>query len=215
MAGAGNMAGAAAAAPAAASELAFEANGYASTGYPAAKPDPGFSTNYSSDMHSGLGSDPNSDMHSGLDSNPGSPRSSNAAAARQSKAAAQFDPLENLVEDIPASSPSAIAAAIASAAAHEPSLGSAAIFNTNNNETFPLLTRHLVIGRDLGCDITINDANASRQHACLAQNAVGSWKLIDSGSTNGTLLNGRPATQAVLRDGDLITIGTTVLEFQA
>jgi pSer/pThr/pTyr-binding forkhead associated (FHA) protein len=97
--------------------------------------------------------------------------------------------------------------------ANEPSLGSATLHNSTNQETSPLLTRRVVLGRELDCDISVNDANASRQHARLEQNAVGAWKLIDLGSTNGTQLNGRAVTQAVLRDGDQITIGTTTLEF--
>jgi hypothetical protein len=95
-----------------------------------------------------------------------------------------------------------------------PSLGSATLYNTTNHETHPLLTRQVILGRELGCGITVNDANASRQHAVLRQNAAGAWKLIDLDSTNGTLLNDQPVTQAALRDGDQITIGTSVLEFQ-
>ncbi|MDR2109048.1 MAG: FHA domain-containing protein [Coriobacteriales bacterium] len=96
----------------------------------------------------------------------------------------------------------------------EPSLGSAVLYNTTSRESSALLTRQVVLGRELDCGITVNDANASRQHVRLEQNALGSWKLVDLNSTNGTLLNGRPVSQAVLRDGDQITIGTTVLEFQ-
>ena len=99
--------------------------------------------------------------------------------------------------------------------ANEPSLGSATLHNTTSNETSPLLKRLVVIGRDLNCDIVVSDVNASRKHVRLEQNAVGSWRLIDNNSTNGTLLNNRPVSQEILRDGDLITIGTIVLEFQA
>ena len=60
----------------------------------------------------------------------------------------------------------------------------------------------------------VNDANASRAHAQLSQDATGVWKLVDLDSTNGTLLNDRPVKQALLRDRDLITIGITVLEFR-
>jgi hypothetical protein len=98
--------------------------------------------------------------------------------------------------------------------ASEPSTGSAVLVNTATGATHALLTRHVVAGRDLGNAIHVNDSNASRRHARFEQNALGTWKVIDLGSTNGTLLNDQPATQAILRDGDLITFGTTVLEFR-
>jgi pSer/pThr/pTyr-binding forkhead associated (FHA) protein len=72
----------------------------------------------------------------------------------------------------------------------------------------------MTIGRDSSCDIAIDDANVSRKHAQLTQDVVGTWKLSDLNSTNGTLLNHAPVTTALLRDGDQITIGVTVLEFR-
>jgi pSer/pThr/pTyr-binding forkhead associated (FHA) protein len=81
-------------------------------------------------------------------------------------------------------------------------------------KVFELDRSPLVIGRDESSAICINDANVSRTHAQLSQDATGIWKLNDLGSTNGTLLNERPCEQALLRDGDLLTIGTTVLAFE-
>jgi diguanylate cyclase (GGDEF)-like protein len=42
----------------------------------------------------------------------------------------------------------------------------------------------------------------------------GEWAVVDLGSTNGTLLNGQPCKDAVLRPGDRIFVGKTVLELQ-
>jgi pSer/pThr/pTyr-binding forkhead associated (FHA) protein len=39
--------------------------------------------------------------------------------------------------------------------------------------------------------------------------------IADLGSTNGTLVNGRPIQEQVLEDGDTITIGETDLEFRS
>jgi len=94
-----------------------------------------------------------------------------------------------------------------------PSLGSAALVVQGSGAVHPLTTRQMSAGRDLGNQIVLADAGASRKHACFEQNAAGTWKLVDMGSTNGTLLNDRPVTTSILRNGDLITIGTTVLEF--
>jgi RsiW-degrading membrane proteinase PrsW (M82 family) len=49
-------------------------------------------------------------------------------------------------------------------------------------------------------------AEVSRRHATLTCEASG-FVLADAGSTNGTLLNGRPADRSAVRDGDLIQLG--------
>ena len=65
----------------------------------------------------------------------------------------------------------------------------------------------LEIGRDLSCDIVLEDSTVSRRHARLGWSG-GGWTLLDVGSKNGTTVNGEPARGvAELRDGDQIAIG--------
>ncbi len=71
--------------------------------------------------------------------------------------------------------------------------------------------RHTV-GRLASCDISIADANASREHAAFIAEGAG-WAIEDLGSTNGTFLNGKPVGHARLRDGDVVQIGVTRLVF--
>ncbi len=71
----------------------------------------------------------------------------------------------------------------------------------------------LVIGRVAGCDIVIDDGKASRKHARLHV-ADGVVEVEDLGSSNGTLLNGKPVQRRMLRDGDAIQIGATVLVYR-
>jgi hypothetical protein len=99
--------------------------------------------------------------------------------------------------------------------APEAASGNARLSDFSAGKTYALTQRNIILGRDNSCDIVINDANASRQHARISQDALGTWKLVDLDSTNGTTLNDRAVTQALLRDGDRITIGVTVLEFSA
>ncbi|GAA3803878.1 FHA domain-containing protein [Nocardioides panacisoli] len=54
----------------------------------------------------------------------------------------------------------------------------------------------VVIGRDLGCDVPIADARASRHHAIL-QRENGAWVAVDS-STNGTFVGGQRITRLPL-----------------
>lgn len=93
--------------------------------------------------------------------------------------------------------------------------GQTLLANLSEGKSFALTRTSMIAGRDPENDIVINDVNASRYHVRFSQDSLGTWKLADLNSTNGTLLNSRPVNQALLRDGDQITIGITVLEFRA
>jgi predicted component of type VI protein secretion system len=70
-----------------------------------------------------------------------------------------------------------------------------------------------VIGRVAGCDLVIDDSKASRRHARIVVEA-GVAEVEDLDSSNGTRLNDKPVTRRVLRDGDRIQIGATVLVYR-
>jgi predicted component of type VI protein secretion system len=69
-----------------------------------------------------------------------------------------------------------------------------------------------VLGRVPGCDLVIDDTKASRRHARLIVEA-GVVEIEDLDSSNGTLLNEKPVTRRVLRDGDRVQIGKTVVVY--
>jgi pSer/pThr/pTyr-binding forkhead associated (FHA) protein len=59
----------------------------------------------------------------------------------------------------------------------------------------------------------LSDPNVSRQHAEIRPRG-GSWVITDLGSTNGSQLNGhRIDGSEVLRPGDEIELGASVLTF--
>jgi hypothetical protein len=69
----------------------------------------------------------------------------------------------------------------------------------------------LTIGRDVACDLVLLDMTVSRSHADLRRASDG-WLLSDSGSTNGTRLNGWRVTEPVpLRAGDEVSFGALTL----
>lgn len=77
---------------------------------------------------------------------------------------------------------------------------------------FPLLAA-ATLGRTDINSIVLPDHFISVQHAIIFLQD-GRRILRDRGSTNGTLLNGRKVVaDTVLRDGDEITLGTTVLKY--
>ncbi|MBV9818837.1 MAG: FHA domain-containing protein [Solirubrobacterales bacterium] len=72
----------------------------------------------------------------------------------------------------------------------------------------------VTLGRSRRCDVMVDDANVSRAHAEIRPRG-GSWVLSDVGSTNGSRLNGQPVEEPeVLKPGDEIELGTTVLTFE-
>jgi len=71
----------------------------------------------------------------------------------------------------------------------------------------------VIIGRDASVsDFVIDDPGASRSHACLEYEGK-TFVIEDLESTNGLLLNEKPANRAELNHGDKIAIGKTVLQF--
>lgn len=80
----------------------------------------------------------------------------------------------------------------------------------NPGQTFELSQNEITIGRDIGNTIVINDAEISRKHARLFAQA-GGYVLEDTGSTNGTFVNGqRLMGPHLLRPGEVIFFGETV-----
>jgi hypothetical protein len=82
-----------------------------------------------------------------------------------------------------------------------------------NGRRLPLDREVTSLGRSSGCDVVLDDANASRRHAELRVRG-GKAVLVDLDSTNGTAVNGRRVREHPLADGDRITIGTTALVFE-
>jgi hypothetical protein len=80
-------------------------------------------------------------------------------------------------------------------------------------DSWPLEQERNVIGRMSGSEIEIQDPGASRRHAEIRRDGD-DYLVVDLGSTNGTLLNDSPVSEATLEEGDKITIGRTVLEFR-
>ena len=76
------------------------------------------------------------------------------------------------------------------------------------------LAGEVSIGRAAGCQVTIDDTYASQIHARIF-NRDNQWQIEDLGSTNGTWLNRhKVAGPMVIKPGDVVQIGNTVMEMQ-
>jgi hypothetical protein len=70
--------------------------------------------------------------------------------------------------------------------------------------------RRLNVGRASDNELTLNDASVSKIHGALLMTSEGSLLVADTGSTNGTFLNGRRIAYGesrVIEDGDVIGFG--------
>ena len=83
----------------------------------------------------------------------------------------------------------------------------------------PLERDEVVLGRALEADVRVNDSKVSRRHATInsiINTATGRTEYIlkDLGSRNGISVNGALVDEAVLVNGDKITIGEHMLRFE-
>lgn len=71
--------------------------------------------------------------------------------------------------------------------------------------------REVVVGRSGDLDMVLAEEMVSRRHALILpdQNRL---LIQDLGSTNGTFVNGQKVSEAYLREGDTILIGTSILK---
>ena len=66
----------------------------------------------------------------------------------------------------------------------------------------------IILGREAGCDFSLDDQTVSSHHARLAYRKQ-QWWLEDLASTNGTYLNGEAVlTPVVITHGDEVKLGT-------
>ena len=81
-----------------------------------------------------------------------------------------------------------------------------------NGTQHPLQPPGLVLGRGSEADLRINDPGISRRHAQIRVNPAGPGMqidIVDLGSTNGIVVNGKRVQHAVLQEGSRIEIGST------
>ncbi len=83
-----------------------------------------------------------------------------------------------------------------------------------NRRAITLNEQFTGIGRNPNNDIVLPDRRVSGFHARIERDASGRFILTDSGSTNGTRVNGQPITSVELRDGDVIQLGGTTLQYE-
>lgn len=80
-------------------------------------------------------------------------------------------------------------------------------------EKLSITQNRAVIGRLSVCEIPLEDSLVSKNHAEVILQPGNNVLIRDLGSTNGLYLNEAQVAEAVLKDGDLIRLGKTILKF--
>jgi len=84
-----------------------------------------------------------------------------------------------------------------------------------SGERISLGQQFVSVGRLPECTLALSDPNVSRRHSEIRPSGSG-FVLVDLGSTNGTKVNGiRIAAEHRLVDGDIVSVGSTHLRFEA
>lgn len=92
------------------------------------------------------------------------------------------------------------------------SSGLVIIKGPNIGDKFLINKSKFTIGRNPESDIFLDDVTVSRKHALLKK--VGKdFRIKDSGSLNGSYINGEIVENATLKDGDRIQIGKYIFLF--
>jgi hypothetical protein len=76
----------------------------------------------------------------------------------------------------------------------------------------PLKKLKTLLGRDLSCDICLDDSLVSSEHASVVKTDQG-YVIEDLNSRNGTNVNGQAVQKKKLKHGETITIGNFSLKF--
>jgi len=98
---------------------------------------------------------------------------------------------------------------------HEPRANAYMVVERSERRVSLAQGRSWTIGRGEGCVVKLDSRTVSRLHALIQRMEEGDYCLIDLGSRNGSLINGRRVTIPVtLQDGDRIVVGEESLRFR-
>ncbi len=86
------------------------------------------------------------------------------------------------------------------------------ISEKGKGEVFEFNAEKISVGREAANEIVLNDASVSRRH-CLIENRGGHFFISDSGSLNGTTVNGAKAFETEISNGDKISVGDFTFRF--
>jgi pSer/pThr/pTyr-binding forkhead associated (FHA) protein len=116
------------------------------------------------------------------------------------------DPDQTIVTDITDARPEQDVKAKVPRAHEKPAPFAVMVNGPNKGKKYLLIGRETLVGRSSRNHIQIEDRMVSAEHAVIRVEPEGVL-IQDLESTNGTLVNGRPAKTVYLQNGDMIRFG--------
>ncbi len=89
------------------------------------------------------------------------------------------------------------------------------LFEKMRGLVFELDKEQLSVGRKDGMDICIKESSLSSYHCDFIRQEDGSYLLRDNDSTNGTRVNNVPITEQVLKNSDIIQLGSVEMLYDS
>jgi pSer/pThr/pTyr-binding forkhead associated (FHA) protein len=89
------------------------------------------------------------------------------------------------------------------------------LFEKMRGLVFELDKDQLSVGRKDGMDICIKESSLSSYHCDFIRLEDGSYMLRDNNSTNGTRVNNEPVTEKVLKNSDIIQLGSVEMLYDS
>lgn len=83
----------------------------------------------------------------------------------------------------------------------------------DNGQHFAIRGVNATIGRESTNQIQLHDTEVSRTHAKIARSGPSQFEIFDCNSSNGTFVNSRRVKSQVLRSGDRVQVGRSLLIF--
>jgi pSer/pThr/pTyr-binding forkhead associated (FHA) protein len=87
-----------------------------------------------------------------------------------------------------------------------------ALRNGDETRLLPLSAKVTHIGRSVSAQVRFEDQRVSRSHAIIVRHGRFA-RLLDNRSANGTYLNDRRIVATNIRNGDLITVASLVMQY--
>src|SRR5439155_15678774 len=84
----------------------------------------------------------------------------------------------------------------------------------NKGKQYPLVGKVVSLGSGPENSIRLIDGAVSGKHAGVSIDD-NKFEIVDLGSKNGVLVNGKKAARRFLRNGDIITLGMTEFKFES
>ena len=71
----------------------------------------------------------------------------------------------------------------------------------------------ITLGREAANSVQLHDTEVSREHAEIRIDELEGYRLRDLGSSNGTFVNSRRVREHLLKSGDRVQVGSTLMIF--